>query len=125
MRVSGTRGEVGPNRRSCRAAGGSRCSLACARWLWLAAAMRETGGPEQHLNAAALRRRSGSWAVLGAYVALVAASHVLWISFAPVTGWAADAFHTTNVSIGLLVSVGPLCSAALSIPAAGAVADRY
>jgi predicted MFS family arabinose efflux permease len=89
----------------------------------LAAEMRETGGPEQRPNAAALGRRPGSWAVLGAYVALVAASHVLWISFAPVTGRAAAAFHTTNVAIGLLVSVGPLCSAALSIPA-GAVADR-
>ena len=86
--------------------------------------MRETEGSEQELTAGALGRRPGSWAVLGAYVALVAASHVLWISFAPVTGRAADAFHTTNVSIGLLVSVGPLCSAALSIPA-GAVADRY
>jgi hypothetical protein len=55
--------------------------------------------------------------VLGAYVVLVAASHVLWISFATVTGRAAEDFHTTEVAIGLLVSVGPLCSAALSIPA--------
>ena len=62
--------------------------------------------------------------MLGADVALVAASHVLWISFAPVTGRAAAAFHTTDVSIGLLISVGPLCSAALSIPG-GVVADRY
>jgi predicted MFS family arabinose efflux permease len=68
--------------------------------------------------------RPGSWRVLGAYVALVASSHVLWISFASVTSAAARAFHTTDVSIGLLVSVGPLCSAALSIPA-GLVADRY
>jgi len=68
-------------------------------------------------------RRPGSWAVLGSYVALVAASHVLWISFASVTGKAAYAFHTTDVNIGLLVSVGPLCSAALSIPG-GVVADR-
>jgi cyanate permease len=62
--------------------------------------------------------------VLGAYVALVAASHVLWISFAPVSGRAAHVFHTTDVAIGLLVSVGPLCSAALSIPG-GVIADRY
>lgn len=61
--------------------------------------------------------------MLGAYVALVAASHVLWISFATVPGGAAEAFHTTEVSIGLLVLVGPLCSAVLSIPA-GVVADR-
>ena len=80
------------------------------RSLWLALAMRE--------------RRPGSWAVLAAYVALVAASHVLWISFATVSGRAAQAFHTTDVSIGLLISVGPLCSAALSIPG-GVVADRY
>jgi predicted MFS family arabinose efflux permease len=62
--------------------------------------------------------------VLGAYVALVAASHVLWISFASVSGRAAHTFHTTEVSIGLLVSVGPLCSAALSIPG-GVITDRY
>jgi predicted MFS family arabinose efflux permease len=62
--------------------------------------------------------------VLIAYVLLVAASHVLWISFASVTSKAAAAYHTTEVAIGLLVSVGPLCSAVLSIPA-GVVADRY
>jgi cyanate permease len=84
----------------------------------------QTGGPEQELTAAARVRRPGSWAVLGAYVALVAASHVLWISFASVSGRAAHAFDTTEVSIGLLVSVGPLCSAALSIPG-GLIADRY
>jgi cyanate permease len=84
----------------------------------------ETGGPEHTPTGAALARRPGSWAVLGAYVALVAASHVLWISFAPVSGRAAHTFHTTEVSIGLLVAVGPLCSAALSIPG-GVVADRY
>ncbi|HZD73263.1 MAG TPA: MFS transporter [Actinomycetota bacterium] len=84
----------------------------------------EAEGPEQHPAAAALVRRPGSWAVLGAYVALVAVSHMLWISFASVSGRAAHAFGTTEVSIGLLVSVGPLCSAALSIPA-GVIADRY
>ena len=69
-------------------------------------------------------RRPGSWGVLGAYVLLVAASHVLWISFASVTTKAAAAYHTTEVAVGLLVSVGPLCSAILSIPA-GVVADRF
>ncbi len=38
--------------------------------------MQPERGPEQS-PAAALARRPGSWAVLGAYVALVAASHVL------------------------------------------------
>jgi predicted MFS family arabinose efflux permease len=62
--------------------------------------------------------------VLSAYVALVATSHILWISFASVTAKAAGAFQTTEVSIGLLVSVGPICSALLSIPA-GVLADRF
>ncbi|HEY7280478.1 MAG TPA: MFS transporter [Actinomycetota bacterium] len=72
----------------------------------------------------ATSHRPGSWGVLGSYVALVASSHVLWISFASVTAKAAHVFHTTDTSIGLLVSVGPLCSALLSIPA-GLVADRH
>src|ERR687888_1047937 len=82
---------------------------------------RAAAGPGQE---AAGAHRPGSWATLAAYVALVAASHVLWISFATVSGRAAAAFHTTDVSIGLLISVGPLCSAALSIPG-GVVADRF
>lgn len=69
------------------------------------------------------RARPGSWATLAAYVALVCASHALWVSFASVTSAAARAYHTGDVSIGLLVSVGPLCSAALSIPA-GVLPDR-
>jgi predicted MFS family arabinose efflux permease len=57
-------------------------------------------------------------------VALVASSHILWISFASVTDRAARTFHTTSLSIGLLVSVGPICSAIFSIPA-GALSDRF
>lgn len=72
----------------------------------------------------AARARPGSGRVLAAYVALVGASHILWISFASVTSQAARAYHTSEVAIGLLVSVGPLCSAALSIPA-GALPDRF
>jgi len=68
--------------------------------------------------------RAGSWRVLAAYVLLVATSHVLWISFASVTADAATAYHTTELTIGLLVSVGPICSAVFSIPG-GAVADRF
>lgn len=68
--------------------------------------------------------RKGSWRVLFAYVFLVATSHVLWISFASVTADAATAYHTTELSIGLLISVGPICSAIFSIPG-GALADRF
>lgn len=67
--------------------------------------------------------RPGSWGVLAAYVFLVGASHVLWISFASVTLAASRAYHTTDTTIGLLVTVGPLCSAIFSIPA-GLAADR-
>jgi len=49
---------------------------------------------------------------------------MLWISFASVTDQAARTFHTTSLSIGLLVSVGPICSAIFSIPA-GALSDRF
>jgi cyanate permease len=68
--------------------------------------------------------RPGSWSVLSSYVALVAISHVLWISFASITAEAARAYHTTEVSIGLLVTVGPICSALLSIPG-GVLPDRF
>ncbi len=71
-----------------------------------------------------LQRRPGSWAVLSGYVFLVSASHILWISFASVTADAAAAYHTSELSIGLLISVGPICSAALSIPG-GALPDRF
>ena len=66
----------------------------------------------------------GARAVLAVYIALVASSHMLWISFASVTDQAARAFHTTSFSVGLLVSVGPICSAIFSIPA-GALPDRF
>lgn len=84
----------------------------------------EVGTGTARRSGSTVRHRPGSWGVLLAYVALVATSHVLWISFAPVTARAAGAFRTTEVAIGLLVSVGPLCSAAFSIPA-GALADRF
>jgi len=64
-----------------------------------------------------------AWVLLGSYVALVASSHILWISFASVTDQAARSFHTTSLSIGLLISVGPICSAVFSVPG-GALPDR-
>lgn len=76
------------------------------------------------VTAASVDTPRRAWLVLVAYIAIVAASHALWISFASITDEAAVAFHTTPVSIGALVSVGPICSAVLSIPA-GALPDRY
>ena len=63
------------------------------------------------------------WKLLSAYIAVVASSHVLWISFASITDQAARTFHTTSLSIGLLISVGPICSTIFSIPG-GALPDR-
>ncbi len=74
-------------------------------------------------DAGETQTRPGSRTVLGAYIGLVASSHALWISFASVTADAAGVFHTTELSIGLLVSVGPICSAVFSIPA-GVLPDR-
>src|SRR6266508_4100064 len=82
-----------------------------------------TGATEAAEPRPRARPRPGSWRVLSAYVFLVAMSHVLWISFASVTASAARTFHATEVAIGLLVSVGPICSALLSIPA-GLLPDR-
>ncbi|MBI4729804.1 MAG: MFS transporter [Acidobacteria bacterium] len=71
----------------------------------------------------ASRARPGSWGVLAAYVAVVASSHILWISLVSVKADAARVFSTTELSIGLLVTIGPFCSAAFSIPA-GILPDR-
>lgn len=64
------------------------------------------------------------WVLLSSYIAVVSVSHILWISFASISTEAGRAFHTTDVSIGLLVSVGPICSALFSVPA-GLIPDRY
>lgn len=82
------------------------------------------GGPEPVPGHPRPQARPGSGRVLAAYISLVAASHLLWISFATVTADAARTYHTTELSIGLLVSVGPICSAVFSIPG-GAVSDRF
>ncbi len=119
------RASFGPpdSRRGRRSPRGPAVGTLCGRG-GRTAVERQVEEPAEAGTPGGLRARPGSWRVLGAYVALVSASHVLWISFASVTEKAATAFHTTDTSIGLLVSVGPLCSAALSIPG-GALADRY
>ena len=75
------------------------------------------------VDAVPARHRSGAWGVLAAYVGVVTTSHVLWISLAGVTSRADRAWHTTDTSIGLLISVGPILSVLFSIPA-GLLADR-
>jgi len=86
--------------------------------------MNSLGPAEGHTAVPRAHARPGSGRVLGAYIFLVAASHLLWISFASVTADAARQYHTTELAIGLLISVGPICSAVFSIPG-GAVSDRF
>jgi MFS family permease len=72
----------------------------------------ETAGP-----------RPARWALLAAFAALVAATQVLWLSFAPVTTLAADALGVSEGAIGDLAVVNPVMYVLLAIPA-GRWADR-
>ena len=69
------------------------------------------------------RVRTARWALLLAFAALVAATQVLWLSFAPVTTRAADALGVSEGAIGDLAVVNPVLYVLLAIPA-GRWADR-
>jgi predicted MFS family arabinose efflux permease len=69
------------------------------------------------------RIRSARWALLVAFAGLVAATQVLWLSFAPVTTRAADALGVSEGAIGDLAVVNPILYVLLAIPA-GRWADR-
>ena len=75
--------------------------------------MSETAGP-----------RPARWALLAAFAALVAATQVLWLSFAPVTTRAADALGVSEGAIGDLAVVNPVMYVLLAIPAGGAPAGE-
>ena len=57
------------------------------------------------------------WLVLGAFAALVAATQVLWLSFAPITAQAHVALGVSEGAIGDLAVVNPLTYVLLAIPA--------
>ena len=74
--------------------------------------MSETAGP-----------RPARWGLLLSFAALVAATQVLWLSYAPVTTRAAEALGVSEGAIGDLAVVNPVMYVLLAIPA-GRWADR-
>ena len=69
------------------------------------------------------RVRTARWPLLLAFASLVAATQVLWLSFAPVTTRAADTLGVSDGAIGDLAVVNPVLYVLLAIPA-GRWADR-
>jgi len=61
------------------------------------------------------------WLVLASFVVMAAATQVLWLSFAPVTGPAAVFFGKSDLMIGLLSMVFMIVYIILAIPAAWAI----
>ena len=59
----------------------------------------------------------GRWLVLAAFAALVSATQVLWLTFAPITEQAHDALGVSEGAIGDLAVVNPLVYVLLAIPA--------
>ena len=74
--------------------------------------MSETAGP-----------RPARWGLLLSFAALVAATQVLWLSYAPVTTRAAEALGVSEGAIGDLAVINPVMYVLLAIPA-GRWADR-
>jgi predicted MFS family arabinose efflux permease len=72
----------------------------------------ETAGP-----------RPARWGLLLSFAALVAATQVLWLSYAPVTTRAAEALGVSEGAIGDLAVINPVMYVLLAIPA-GRWADR-
>jgi predicted MFS family arabinose efflux permease len=70
-----------------------------------------------------LKSRSG-WGVILAYAAVVAATQMLWLTFAPIDTDVARDFHTTQGAIGWLANVFPLFYVLLALPA-GLALDRW
>jgi predicted MFS family arabinose efflux permease len=60
--------------------------------------------------------RGNRWLVLAAFVALVASSQLLWLSFAPITVQAHQALGVSETAIGDLALINPLMYVLLAIP---------
>jgi predicted MFS family arabinose efflux permease len=67
--------------------------------------------------------RSG-WSVVIAYAAVVAATQMLWLTFAPIDTDAARDFGVSKNAVGWLAQVFPLLYVALALPA-GVALDRW
>jgi predicted MFS family arabinose efflux permease len=63
------------------------------------------------------------WAVLAAYVGVMAVQQMLWLNFAPILLQVQERYHVSEARAGLLIFVFPLLYVLLSIPA-GLMVDR-
>ncbi len=64
------------------------------------------------------------WVVLGVFMLINLAIQVLWITYAPITGLAAEYYQVTDLQIGLLSMVFMIAFIPLSIPASWVI-DTY
>ena len=64
------------------------------------------------------------WVMLVAFMLVVAANHLLWISFAPITGTAAQFYGVSDLAIGLLSMIFMIVFIIASIPASWVI-DTY
>lgn len=69
-------------------------------------------------------RRPTGWGVVIAYALVVAATQMLWLTFAPIDTDVAHDFHTSESAIGWLANVFPLLYVMLALPA-GLALDRW
>jgi predicted MFS family arabinose efflux permease len=69
-------------------------------------------------------RRPSGWGVIIAYAGVVAATQMLWLTFAPIDTDVARDFHTSQSAIGWLANVFPLLYVLLALPA-GLALDRW
>jgi predicted MFS family arabinose efflux permease len=69
-------------------------------------------------------RKGSGWGVIVAYAAVVAATQMLWLTFAPIDTDVARDFHTSQAAIGWLANVFPLLYVLLALPA-GLALDRW
>ena len=64
------------------------------------------------------------WVVLLSFMFIAGMTHLLWITFAPITGEAAQFYHTSDLVIGLLSMSFMLIYVILVIPSAWMI-DTY
>jgi len=64
------------------------------------------------------------WIVLVAFMIVIAVNQLCWITFAPITGTAAQFYHVSDLSIGLLSMIFMIVYIVISIPASWII-DTY
>ena len=64
------------------------------------------------------------WVMLAVFMFVVAVNQLLWITFAPITGIAADFYQVSDIRIGLLSMIFMIVYIVISIPASWMI-DTY